>query len=468
MFTLALAARYVDEQLGEPGRIAELGAKFTKPVVVPESGTEVEIEGTWRDERTIALRGHLRRRDRARQPGGGPAWLSAGSGWPTTPRCGWAVRRRTGSAPPPRTSWSTPYAGATRPASRSSCWPAAATSWWPTRASTARSSRSRPPASRADHEGDDPTCGGVVVTVAAGEPWDPFVAHAVERRWVGIEALSGIPGSVGATPIQNVGAYGQEVSQTLASVRVWDRHAPRHPHLRRRRLRLRLPHQQVQGRPRPARRPRGRPSSSARASSARRSSTPSWPAPSGSSPARARRWPTYAVRCSTCAGARGWSSTPTTTTPGAPARSSPTRSSPPTGCPRSAGVAAARRLVKTSAAWLIERAGFGKGYGDGAARLSTKHTLALTNRGGATTADLLALGPRDPRRGRAALRRSGWSTSRCWSAASSKTRLARKPLLIRSEPVLGAGRGSGRRRRSPRAPTKPMIAMIPSTSSTCR
>ena len=56
MFTLALVARYVDEQVGRPGRIAELGAKFTKPVVVPESGTEVEIEGTWRDERTIVLR----------------------------------------------------------------------------------------------------------------------------------------------------------------------------------------------------------------------------------------------------------------------------------------------------------------------------------------------------------------------------------------------------------------------------
>ena len=56
MFTLALAARYVDEQLGEPGRSAEISAKFTKPVVVPESGTEVEIEGTWRDERTSALR----------------------------------------------------------------------------------------------------------------------------------------------------------------------------------------------------------------------------------------------------------------------------------------------------------------------------------------------------------------------------------------------------------------------------
>jgi acyl dehydratase len=56
MFTLALVARYVDEQVGEPGRIAELGAKFTKPVVVPETGTTVEIEGTWRDEHTLALR----------------------------------------------------------------------------------------------------------------------------------------------------------------------------------------------------------------------------------------------------------------------------------------------------------------------------------------------------------------------------------------------------------------------------
>jgi acyl dehydratase len=56
MFTLALAARYVDERLGEPGRIVELGARFTRPVVVPEAGAQVEIEGTWRDERTIALR----------------------------------------------------------------------------------------------------------------------------------------------------------------------------------------------------------------------------------------------------------------------------------------------------------------------------------------------------------------------------------------------------------------------------
>ena len=76
---------------------------------------------------------------------------------------------------------------------------------------------------RTDVEDDGPTCGGVLVTVAAGEGWDDLVARAVERGWVGVEALAGIPGSVGATPIQNVGAYGQEVAQTIASVRVWDR-----------------------------------------------------------------------------------------------------------------------------------------------------------------------------------------------------------------------------------------------------
>jgi UDP-N-acetylmuramate dehydrogenase len=63
----------------------------------------------------------------------------------------------------------------------------------------------------------------VMVKVAAGEPWDPFVAMAVENRWAGIECLSGIPGSTGATPIQNVGAYGQDVSETVARVETLDR-----------------------------------------------------------------------------------------------------------------------------------------------------------------------------------------------------------------------------------------------------
>ena len=61
------------------------------------------------------------------------------------------------------------------------------------------------------------------VKVAAAEPWDSFVAMAVENGWAGIECLSGIPGSTGATPIQNVGAYGQDVSETIIRVEVLDR-----------------------------------------------------------------------------------------------------------------------------------------------------------------------------------------------------------------------------------------------------
>ena len=69
----------------------------------------------------------------------------------------------------------------------------------------------------------DPTCGGAIVEYFAGVNWDRAVRYAIAREMVGIEALSGIPGTVGATPIQNVGAYGQEVSATISRVRTWDR-----------------------------------------------------------------------------------------------------------------------------------------------------------------------------------------------------------------------------------------------------
>ncbi len=62
----------------------------------------------------------------------------------------------------------------------------------------------------------------VVVTVGAGAGWDDLVLHAVERGYAGIECLAGIPGSVGGTPVQNVGAYGQEVSETIVGVRAFD------------------------------------------------------------------------------------------------------------------------------------------------------------------------------------------------------------------------------------------------------
>src|ERR1700740_2943744 len=66
------------------------------------------------------------------------------------------------------------------------------------------------------------TDGKVVFDVGAGEPWDKFVSRSVMSGCAGIECLSGIPGSVGGTPVQNVGAYGQDVSETIASVQVLD------------------------------------------------------------------------------------------------------------------------------------------------------------------------------------------------------------------------------------------------------
>jgi UDP-N-acetylmuramate dehydrogenase len=66
------------------------------------------------------------------------------------------------------------------------------------------------------------SAGAMEVTAAAGERWDDLVRHTVEQGWAGVECLSGIPGLVGATPIQNVGAYGQEVSDTVVAVRALD------------------------------------------------------------------------------------------------------------------------------------------------------------------------------------------------------------------------------------------------------
>jgi UDP-N-acetylmuramate dehydrogenase len=72
-------------------------------------------------------------------------------------------------------------------------------------------------------ENDESACAGAWVTVAAGHNWSDFVSASVANGWTGIEGLAGIPGTVGATPIQNVGAYGQSVSDTIAQVRAWNK-----------------------------------------------------------------------------------------------------------------------------------------------------------------------------------------------------------------------------------------------------
>jgi len=66
-------------------------------------------------------------------------------------------------------------------------------------------------------------CSGGMITVAAGEDWDGFVKWAIDNGFVGVETLSGIPGTIGASPIQNIGAYGHEVAEVIARVRTWDR-----------------------------------------------------------------------------------------------------------------------------------------------------------------------------------------------------------------------------------------------------
>jgi UDP-N-acetylmuramate dehydrogenase len=242
-----------------------------------------------------------------------------------------------------------------------------------------------------DVEGDDPTCGGALVTVAAGESWDELVATAVQREWVGVEALAGIPGLVGATPIQNVGAYGQEVSQTIAQVRVWDRvlkgvrtfanadcrfgyRTSRFKADPERHVVLEVTFQLRQG-------SLGAPVQYAELARALGVEL-------------GQRAPLADVRQAVLGLRRSkgmvldaadhdtWSAGSFFTNPVVDPAEVPAGAP---GWPQPDG------RVKVPAAWLIERAGFHKGYGTGAVGLSTKHTLALTNRGGATTEELLAL-----------------------------------------------------------------------------
>jgi UDP-N-acetylmuramate dehydrogenase len=250
-------------------------------------------------------------------------------------------------------------------------------------------------------------CGGGVVTAAAGHPFDDFVATAVRRGWAGVEALSGIPGTVGATPVQNVGAYGQEVAQTVETVRTWDRVERRQRTFVAAELRfgyrtslLKSSRVALHG-------------THAESRYVVLDVTFQFPLREAASvvtyPELARRLgvevgeraPSAAVREAVLALRAGkgmvwdpedlsdhdtWSAGSFFTNP----LLSPEEAERlPADAPR---YPTGEGRVKTSAAWLIERAGFGKGFGaPGPAALSTKHTLALTNRGGASAADLLAL-----------------------------------------------------------------------------
>ncbi|MEW2120136.1 UDP-N-acetylmuramate dehydrogenase [Streptomyces sp. NPDC005474] len=246
---------------------------------------------------------------------------------------------------------------------------------------------------------------GMGLELAAGEVWTDAVARTVEAGLAGIECLAGIPGSAGATPIQNVGAYGQEVSSTITEVVAYDRitretvtltgadcdFSYRHSRFkadpeRHVVLRVRFALEDADGLSAPLKY-----AETARALGVE---------PGERVPLEAAREAVLKLRAG-----KGmvldpedhdtWSAGSFFTNPilddaefaafharvverlGADAV--------PPAYPAGEG------RTKTSAAWLIDKAGFTKGYGAGPARISTKHTLALTNRGLATTEDLLAL-----------------------------------------------------------------------------
>jgi UDP-N-acetylmuramate dehydrogenase len=242
--------------------------------------------------------------------------------------------------------------------------------------------------------------GQVDVTVAAGEEWDDVVAAAVAEGLAGLECLSGIPGRAGATPIQNVGAYGHEVAEVITTVRVFDRLTSQIRIIPNGRCRFAYRTSLFKaGEPgrylvldvtfRLARQPASMPVMYAELASeldvapGERAGVSE--VRSGVLKIRARKG---MLRGPGDPDSRSAGSFFTNPVLGAAefARVAAVAAGP---VPR---FDAGEGRVKVPAAWLIEHAGFGKGYGaPGRARVSSKHTLALVNAGGATTADLLAL-----------------------------------------------------------------------------
>ena len=257
------------------------------------------------------------------------------------------------------------------------------------------------------------SCGGAAVVVQAGHNWDALVEHAVRHAWSGIEALSGIPGATGATPVQNVGAYGSDVSQTIAAVRTWDRqrnavHTFTSSELKFGYRDSILKQTTVNGSPRYVvltvefQLPLGRMSAPIRYAELARVLGVDAGQRAYSNDVRRE---VLRLRASKgmvwdAADRDTYSTGSFFTNPIVPEA---VAAGLPGDAPRYP--AGSDGLTKLSAAWLIDQAGYGKGFGlepgsvsGGRASLSTKHTLAITNRGNASAADLLAIA-REVRRG---------------------------------------------------------------------
>ncbi len=245
--------------------------------------------------------------------------------------------------------------------------------------------------------------GGMVFRAGAGESWDQLVALAVAKNCAGLECLSGIPGTVGGTPVQNVGAYGQEVSQTIARVRVLEiangkilelgnaacgfayRTSIFNTSERGKFIVLKVEYRLTRG---------GRPTIEyadlKRFFNAAREREPAL---------QQVRDAVRAIRQSKamllvegdddCHSAGSFFKNPLVTVAEADRiQALAQRRVPDKALPR---YPAQDRQVKLAAAWLVEQAGFHKGYSRGPVGISRKHSLAIVNRGGATAKDILAL-----------------------------------------------------------------------------
>jgi UDP-N-acetylmuramate dehydrogenase len=250
-----------------------------------------------------------------------------------------------------------------------------------------------------DRSSDDRE-GKVLFDVGGGELWDRFVSHAVVARCAGIECLSGIPGSVGGTPVQNVGAYGQEVSQTIESVLAYDlkdgqvrelcneacgfayRSSIFNTTERGRFIILRVtyaltpggePHFEYADLKRHFEGRETRPNLAETREAVRH--------------IRARKGMLIVEGDPDCRSAGSFFKNPVISAEQhedlrkrAEAKKLTIPSYP-----------ALEKSMKVSAAWLVEHSGFSRGLGFGHAGISSKHALAIVNRGGATAAEVVAL-----------------------------------------------------------------------------
>jgi UDP-N-acetylmuramate dehydrogenase len=238
----------------------------------------------------------------------------------------------------------------------------------------------------------------VLFTAGAGENWDDLVAHSVKQNCAGIECMSGIPGTVGGTPVQNVGAYGQEVAETITTVRVFDTAAGDVHEMSNRECgfyyRTSIFNSSQKGRyivtqVSYALTPGGIPR-------IEYADLKKYFASAGSTPTLSQvRDAVRQIRASKAMlitpndensrSAGSFFKNPIVS----PLEYDRIASLPQCRDQQPPKYPAPEGQVKISAAWLVERAGFHKGFGNGRVGISSKHTLAIVNRGGATAAEIV-------------------------------------------------------------------------------